>query len=191
MVLERYNVKDKDWLVRTFKLREKWALVYGRDIFCTNMTTTQRSESMNNVLKHYVSYQHNMLRFLQNFERLVDNRRYEEVKVDFRATQCKLPPSLPIEILNHDASIYTPAILKMFQFEFSKAYNCVMEIRLEHETKTTCKLTPNGKRFHHTVKYDSSNDPVSCSCKKFEFAGILCSHVLKVLSSRNIGKIPS
>uniref|UniRef100_A0A803QFQ4 Protein FAR1-RELATED SEQUENCE n=1 Tax=Cannabis sativa TaxID=3483 RepID=A0A803QFQ4_CANSA len=55
-MLERYNLKDNDWLGRTFKVREKWALVYGRDIFCANMNTTQRSESMNNVLKHYVSY---------------------------------------------------------------------------------------------------------------------------------------
>ncbi|XP_062101559.1 protein FAR1-RELATED SEQUENCE 9-like isoform X2 [Humulus lupulus] len=127
-MLERYNLKDNDWLERMFKLKEKWALVYGRDSFCANMTTTQRSESMNNVLKHYVSYQHSMLRFFQHFERLVDDRRYEESKADFKTTQ-----------LNHD----------------------------------------------------SSNDTVTCSCKKFEFAGILCSHILKVFSSRNIGKIPS
>ncbi|XP_062101558.1 protein FAR-RED IMPAIRED RESPONSE 1-like isoform X1 [Humulus lupulus] len=190
-MLERYNLKDNDWLERMFKLKEKWALVYGRDSFCANMTTTQRSESMNNVLKHYVSYQHSMLRFFQHFERLVDDRRYEESKADFKTTQRKLPPSLPIDILNHAATVYTPSILKMFEFEFSKAYNCVMEICCELGMKKIYKLTPNGKRFHHTVNHDSSNDTVTCSCKKFEFAGILCSHILKVFSSRNIGKIPS
>ena len=32
---------------------------------------------------------------------------------------------------------------------------------------------------------------MTCSCKKFEFTGIFCSHILKVLSSRNIRRIPS
>lgn len=31
--------------------QEKWALVYGREIFCVDITTTQRSESMNNAVK--------------------------------------------------------------------------------------------------------------------------------------------
>jgi zinc finger SWIM domain-containing protein 3 len=31
---------------------------------------------------------------------------------------------------------------------------------------------------------------VKCSCKKFEFAGILCSHALKVLDINNIKSVP-
>ncbi|KAM6563500.1 hypothetical protein CsatB_023498 [Cannabis sativa] len=79
----------------------------------------------------------------------------------------------------------------MFEVEFSKAYNCAMELRIEQGAVTEYKLTPNGKYFHHIVKYDSSVNTVICSCKKFEFAGILCSHILKVFSFHNVVKIPS
>nr|XP_048324128.1 protein FAR1-RELATED SEQUENCE 5-like [Ziziphus jujuba var. spinosa] len=117
-MLEKYDLKDNDWLIRMFDLRKKWALVYGRETFCADMTTTQWSESMNNVIKNYVSYQHNLLRFFEHFQRLIEDRRYEELKADFKETQ------------------------------------------------------------------------MICSCRKFEFTGILCSHALKVLSSKDIKKIP-
>ena len=151
-MLRKYNLESNDWFAQQFKLKEKWALVYGRETFCANMTTTQRSESMNNHLKKYVSYQHSMLRFLEHFERLIVDRRHEELKADFRVSQHNLAPSLPIEILNHAATLYTPAVLRMFEVEFSKAYNC--DIQLCTEPGTTMEeyiLTPNGKRFHHNL----------------------------------------
>ena len=48
-----------------FNLREKWALVYGRETFCADMTTTQRCETMNNVTKGYVSDKHNLFKFFE------------------------------------------------------------------------------------------------------------------------------
>uniref|UniRef100_A0A803Q5U9 Protein FAR1-RELATED SEQUENCE n=1 Tax=Cannabis sativa TaxID=3483 RepID=A0A803Q5U9_CANSA len=142
-MLGKYNLENNEWLAQQFKVKEKWALVYGRDTFCANMTTTQRSESMNNVLKKYVSYQHTMLRFLEHFERLIDDRRYEELKADFRVSQGNLAPSLPIEILNHAENVYTPAVLRMFEVEFSKAYSCVMELITELGVMREYKLTLN------------------------------------------------
>ncbi|XP_048332782.1 protein FAR-RED IMPAIRED RESPONSE 1-like [Ziziphus jujuba] len=57
-------------------------------------------------------------------------------------------------------------------------------------TLTEYKLTNHKKQFQHTVRYDFSNNTVICSCRKFEFTGILCSHALNVLSSKDIKKIP-
>ncbi|XP_062114285.1 protein FAR1-RELATED SEQUENCE 1-like [Humulus lupulus] len=174
-------------------------MVYGRETFCADMMTTQRSESMNNVLKNYVSYKHDLVRFFQHFERLIDDRRYEELTTDFKATQSSLKLSINIEILNHASSIYTQAIFKMFQAELGKAYDCILSIcerdgnddgDCDGEMLTKYMVTHHKKRFHHSVEFNSSNSIVQCSCKKFEFAGILCSHALKVLSSKNVLKIP-
>ena len=43
-MLKKYGLEDNDWLKRMFEIKEKWALVYGRETFCADMTTTQRSE---------------------------------------------------------------------------------------------------------------------------------------------------
>ncbi|KAK8491764.1 hypothetical protein V6N12_005720 [Hibiscus sabdariffa] len=42
-MLAKYNLRDNSWLKKQFELREKWALVYGRQIFCADMSTTQRT----------------------------------------------------------------------------------------------------------------------------------------------------
>ena len=33
-MLFKYNLQENDWLKRMFDIKEKWALVYGRDAFC-------------------------------------------------------------------------------------------------------------------------------------------------------------
>ncbi|KAG8369532.1 hypothetical protein BUALT_Bualt14G0023300 [Buddleja alternifolia] len=43
-MLEKYGLQTNEWLERLFKIRKKWALVYGQQSFCADMTTTQRSE---------------------------------------------------------------------------------------------------------------------------------------------------
>ncbi|XP_021757129.1 protein FAR1-RELATED SEQUENCE 2-like [Chenopodium quinoa] len=53
------------------------------------------------------------------------------------------------------------------------------------------KVYPPRKKIDHFVTYNPENDTISCSCRKFEFVGILCSHALKVLCSKNIHKIPN
>ncbi|KAH7854140.1 hypothetical protein Vadar_010578 [Vaccinium darrowii] len=111
--------------------------------------------------------------------RLVDNRRYEELNADFKANQSTPYLSFPVQILKHAASIYTPDVFVLFQKELSKAHDCCLKQCGENGTITKYEITP----FHKQM--------VSCSCKKFEFGGILCSHALKVLSSNNIVKIPN
>ncbi|KAK4420262.1 protein FAR-RED IMPAIRED RESPONSE 1 [Sesamum alatum] len=189
-MLDKYDLKTNEWLERMFKLREKWALVYGRQSFCADMTTTQRSESMNSVLKKYVSYKHNLLQFFHHFDRLIDERRYQELKADLRTCHSTPVAFFPVEILKHAASVYTHEVFELFQDELRKAYDSQIELCGEIGETSEYKITPFKKHHQHTVMYDSSHGNISCSCKKFEFAGILCSHALKVLSSRNIVKVP-
>ncbi|KAF1862363.1 hypothetical protein Lal_00026894 [Lupinus albus] len=88
------------------------------------MMTTQRNESMNNVIKKYVSYKHDMLRFFHHFDRLVDDRQYQQLKTYFKATQRNVSLSFDVEIVRHAATIYTHAVFKMFQSEISLSYDC-------------------------------------------------------------------
>ncbi|XP_026385057.1 protein FAR1-RELATED SEQUENCE 9-like [Papaver somniferum] len=190
-MLAKYNLQNNDWLEGLFSLREKWALVYGRDTFCAEMTITQRSESMNSVLKKYISYKYDLVLFFEHFERMVDARRYHELTMDFKASQSYPAMTLPVKILKHAAAIYTPAVFELFQKELCRAHDCAVTIISESDTMSKYAITPHGKEYHRTVIFDSLDNNVSCSCRKFEFAGYLCSHALKVLSEKNIKIIPT
>ncbi|KAL3504100.1 hypothetical protein ACH5RR_033941 [Cinchona calisaya] len=66
-ILDKYDLQNNDWLNRMFAIKVKWPLVYRRDTFYADMTTTQRSESTNSVIKGYEE-------FFDNFQRLIDDR---------------------------------------------------------------------------------------------------------------------
>ncbi|KAL8479570.1 hypothetical protein ACS0TY_026458 [Phlomoides rotata] len=152
------------------------------------MTTTQRSESMNSVLKRYVSYKHNLLQFCQHFDRLVIDRRYEELKADCRSSYTIPVAAFPVQILKHAISVYTHEVL--FEDEFHKANDAEVDLCGQVGEVFKYKVTLFRKSYHHTVMLSMCEEKVSCNCKKIEFAGILCSHVLKVFSLRHIMKIP-
>ena len=123
-MLDKHGLRENTWLQRLFEKREQWALVYGRNTFSAHMSTTQRSESMNNELKRYISVKYDMLTFFEHFERLVSDKRCEEVKYDFKATQTT--PKLKVEssyMLKQAAGTYTPAIFKMFQHQVLRTLN--------------------------------------------------------------------
>ncbi|XP_050387392.1 protein FAR1-RELATED SEQUENCE 9-like [Argentina anserina] len=190
-MLEKYNLQENKWLDRLFELKEKWALVYGRETFCADITTTQRSESMNNCIKRYVSYKYDLLRFFRHLQRLLDDRRYNELVADFKATHTTPALAFPVKILKNAAKVYTPTVFQWFQTELCKAHDYSLKLFSDIGTMSIYEVTAHGKRFHHVVTFDSGDNTISCSCKKFEFAGILCSHALKVLSANNVKTIPS
>ncbi|CAL9004651.1 unnamed protein product, partial [Prunus brigantina] len=119
------------------------------------------------------------------------NRRYEELKAEFKASQSSQTLSFPVEILKYATNVHTPKVFKVFQDELCMAYDCALHFNDEMGTISKYEVIPYGKNWQHTVTFDSTNNVTLCSCKKFEFAGILCAHALKVLSKRNVKSIPT
>ena len=190
-MLDKYGLRDNAWLQRLFEKREHWALVYGRNTFSAHMSSTQRSESMNNELKRYISSKYDMLTFFEHFERLVADKRFEEVRCDFKATQST--PKLKAEsyMLRQASTTYTPPIFKMFQEQVLRTLNYDTFLCDDSDTEEKVyKVKFHGTERDHVVKIFPKEEKVNCSCKKFEFAGILCSHSLKVLDINNIKHIP-
>ena len=53
------------------------------------------------------------------------------------------------------------------------------------------KVCMYGRTREHKVIFNSADQTIVCSCNKFEFAGFLCCHALKVLDIQNIKLLPS
>nr|XP_025877373.1 protein FAR1-RELATED SEQUENCE 5-like [Oryza sativa Japonica Group] len=189
-MLEKYDLQENKWLERLFQKKVQWALVYGRNTFSADMSGTQRSESMNNELKGYISVKYDILTFLEHFDRLLSDKRYEEVKNDFKTTQSTPWPKADLTILRQATRIYTPAIFKVFQEQVLQTLNCDLYYCGDIDAKMVYKLKVHSKHHEHIVKFSPTEDKVRCSCKKFEFLGILCCHALKILDVNNIKEIP-
>ncbi|XP_010277968.1 PREDICTED: protein FAR1-RELATED SEQUENCE 5-like isoform X2 [Nelumbo nucifera] len=191
-MFNRYELQENDWLQRLYNKRHKWALAFERQTFSADMSTTQRSESLNGCLKKYLNIRYDLSRFLRYFERVIADRRYEELKAELAATQSTPTMAAHVGILDFAAHVYTPPIFSMFHNEVLQQLNCRIEDdHVVSETIVEYTICAYGGNHRFKVIYDSKNDSVSCSCKRFEFVGILCRHALKILDYKRVEMLPS
>jgi zinc finger SWIM domain-containing protein 3 len=186
-MLVKYNLCGNKWLADLFQIREKWALVYGRQYFCADTKSTQRSESINSVIKKYLDPKKRLLDFFSHWERLLEDRRHLELVADLRASQGT--PKVPFSnMLKQVSRIYTPTMYKVFQKEYGRFLNCTIK-DCGVEDNVHSYIIFDG-RWQRTIQYNISNDHWSCSCLKFEFMGIQCCHIIKALDFIDVKVLP-
>ncbi|CAA6658217.1 unnamed protein product [Spirodela intermedia] len=151
-MLQKYGLSENTWLQQRFEEREKWAAAYGRTTFSAEMKNAWRFDNLTEELGTYLNCEKDILIFLGQFDRLLAARRNEELEASVKMTQ-SLPYAPPIAILQHAARVYTPAVFKMFMAE-------------HHE---------------HLVTVNITQEILTCSCHKFELAGILCGHIMNCI----------
>jgi len=190
-MLQKHNLTEDKWLKNLFELREKWAMVYGRHTFTAYMGSTQRSESMNNILKKYLKHSYNLLRFFEHYERVLEDRRYKELVADFNMMHTLSVLCATVEMLQHGEEVYTPEIFSLFQKQYIVIGDYVANKVSKSEMVYEHKVSYRGVAQEHLVNYDVANETICCSCMKFSFAGILCLHALKMLDKKNVRRIPS
>jgi zinc finger SWIM domain-containing protein 3 len=114
----RTKVHKQTWLDSIYKVKEKWAECYMRDVFSLGVRSTQLSESFNNALKNHLKSDFDIIRFLKHFERAVEDKRTTELEYEFEARK-NIPRRLMCTPMLVQASeVYTPVIFEAFQSEY-------------------------------------------------------------------------
>jgi zinc finger SWIM domain-containing protein 3 len=95
-------------------------------------------------------------------------------------------PKAELMILKQAAKVYTPAVFRLFEAQVLQTLNCDLFYCGDDGVEKVYKVKVHGKHHEHTLKFSPSESRVTCSCKKFEFIGILYCHALKILDINNI-----
>ncbi|KAM2427791.1 hypothetical protein ACFXTH_001833 [Malus domestica] len=190
-MLDNYGLRKNDWLKWMFREREKWAVVYDRNTFFVDMKGSHLVESLFNDLRKYLNSDPDVLHFFKHFERVVDEQRCKEIEASVEMNRCIPRLMGNVILLRHASNVYTPRAFQVFQRGYEKSLDIVVNQCSENDSLFEYKTNIFGKSTEHTVTFNSSDDIVICSCKKFESVGFLCSHALKVLDHRNIKVLPS
>lgn len=154
-MLEKYGLRENSWMQLMFNEREKWVLVYGRNTFCAGMTSTQRSEGMNGVLRNYLHRSHSIQEFFRQFERLMNDRQMAKAEVNFKMTQTTPVIAYKIPILFSTRNVYTPEIFKLFQKEWVNGMNYIPTIHNTVDTIITYHIHSMMTKCDYVVTYES------------------------------------
>ncbi|XP_050217993.1 protein FAR1-RELATED SEQUENCE 11-like [Mercurialis annua] len=186
-MVDKYGLHANKHISSLYALRTFWALSFLRNYFSAGMMTMSQSESINAYIQRILSAQSQLERFIERVADIVDIYNQSGVKA---VTQRKLPKvylktGSPIE--SHAVSILTPYAFNKLQEELVLAPQYASFpiddycYQVRHHTRISggCK-----------VIWDPCQEHISCSCSRFEFLGILCRHVLRVLSINNCFHIP-
>lgn len=83
----KYDLADNPFMTRAYEVRAKWAKPYFTDVFCARMTSTQRSESANHVLKIYVPCKSSINMFVKQYTKLIEDREKADDEAEKNLSQ--------------------------------------------------------------------------------------------------------
>ncbi|XP_011101183.1 protein FAR1-RELATED SEQUENCE 5 [Sesamum indicum] len=190
-MLEKHGLRHNAWLRWMFREKEKWAVAYGRNTFFIERNGTHLVELMSDRLRSYLGPDIDMLQFFKHFESVVNEQRYRELESTLDMGRQAPVLMANAVLLKYPSETYTPMAFKVFQREYEKCLNVVVNKCGERDSRFDFKVKTYGKSREFLVIYNSLDGTVSCNCMKFEHVGFLCSHALKVLDHQNIKVVPS
>ncbi|KAK2986172.1 hypothetical protein RJ640_006207, partial [Escallonia rubra] len=190
---EKYDVKGNFWIQNMYNLRAHWAKSFLNDTFFAGMTTSGRSESIHSFFDGYVNSNTMLNEFVMKYDKAVYNRRNAEEDEDFKTMTSKAVLSSDHPIERKAGDCYTRSLFEIFKKEWNTSVSCSHTTwsKEPNVTKYRVGLITVEKEKWRTVYYYSSEDVrASCSCAKFETAGILCKHILYIFKKKKIIDLP-
>ncbi|CAL9028816.1 unnamed protein product [Prunus brigantina] len=192
-IVTKSGLTDHPWLSSVFDLRKSWVPAYVKHVFAAGMSSSQRAEGSHAFFKQYISRRNSLMDFITRFQRALSHQRQNELLADhidaFEKPQCALLMTMDKQM----AEIYTKAMFQKFEQELMQSLPCFMELKMDDASKAIYKVSERkrGKTRVTEVVYDKYSDQWSCSCKGFEFIGILCCHALALLKREQIEYLPN
>ncbi|CAL5049526.1 unnamed protein product [Urochloa decumbens] len=190
-LMTKHNLRTNKYLQRAYHYRAMWAKPFFSKIFCAGMTSTQRSESANHMLKGYVRRSSPMHHFIGQFERLLADRRSEEAREEHATEKVTRPMRFGFPIEQHANTIYTRNIFSKFSNQLFLSGSMV--IAYEDDRGSYIVKDPSVKLASSDsflVRLSPDLRECTCSCGHFDHCGMLCAHLLKVFVHHNVHEIP-
>ncbi|KAL2920931.1 Protein FAR1-RELATED SEQUENCE 11 [Bienertia sinuspersici] len=185
-MVHKYNLQENTHIHGLYNVKCFWASAYLRDNFFGGMITTGRSESINAFIKKFVSSNVSLTDFVKQVDIVVQEiaqgRLYNNLTTDLRPIPVKSKSPLEEQAFG----VLTPFASKKFQDEFFRASQ--YSITHDQGNKFTVRYFQGETPTNHNVFWDGVTE--TCSCKNFEFWGILCRHIFRVFIHKDCFKIP-
>ena len=196
-LIEDYGVVDSTWVQDIYEKREMWGEAYFQGVFLAGMTTTQRAESVNSLMKSYLEPNLSITQFIQKFHRALQQMRskFIENQVDSEVRKPVARSDIALVGLEkHAADICTKKIFKKIRKNITAEQRLIVDdtSRLgEREFKFSFRqYKDNVETRRWGVHIDLDNSIFLCDCMMLQSKGIPCSHILSGFKSMGLEDFP-
>ncbi|XP_021728776.1 protein FAR1-RELATED SEQUENCE 5-like [Chenopodium quinoa] len=197
-MVTKYRLQNNDWINDTFENREHWAPGFWRGSFWAGMSSTQRSEGQNRCIKGYVSLNTGLFQFMNQFEQSNKKKVEDEKDLNFQSHSKPYHCDNTILVECVFSKAYTnkkflevrDEVIGLRHTNVLRTGNDGSKVLYEAEEKIPIPVWKSRRKLFK-VSVDKDKGEFLCSCKLFEFCGILCRHIISAIEKEDIDFIPS
>ncbi|KAJ3707797.1 hypothetical protein LUZ61_011502 [Rhynchospora tenuis] len=195
VMLDKHKLMQNRHLKTMYEARSEWVPTYFRDYFFAGMSSSQRSESMNAALKIWTNSHSSMYRLVLHLEKLVEGKWQQESDEDIASLTAVHKWSTLIRYEKDAFEFYTSNVMGEFKNNLKNTQlGRIIEIEKDAIYEVSINFHPSYGNLNpqtYEVHINKMEELVSCSCKGFEFEGLLCSHALKVMHHVDMEHLPT
>ncbi|XP_028121470.1 protein FAR1-RELATED SEQUENCE 6-like [Camellia sinensis] len=194
-LIENYQLEGNEWLFGLFEDRHQWVPAFVKDIFWAGMSTTQRSESMHAFFDRYINSKTTLKQFVEQYENALAKKVENENGEEFNSLNSYIPCIAQYPFEKQFQKAYTIAKFKEFQQEVAGQLHCNLSLYTQgpdfsvYEVSEDVPFGENLRLGTFIVYFDKENFDTNCSCRLFEFRGIVCRHQIVVLMKERVHEI--
>ena len=191
-MINKYHLGDDVHFQHLYAIRSSFVPAYYMHCFYPFLQSTQRSEGFNAVMKKYVNPNMSVLHFVKQYQKIQDKCLVAQDGQDFRTDDKARRRWSKYSMERHATSVYT----KNLFYKFSKEFEKTAEYNVKPKGQFQYWLVPNnnfvygyGKR-NYLVTALEEEESYYCECSKVDRDGMLCCHILKVMTRLGVKAIP-
>lgn len=191
-LVQKYNLRDNEWLQSMYITRQQWVPVFLRDAFFGEMSTMQGSDNINSYFDGYINASTTIQALVKQYEKAIATRHEKEVKADYETMNTTSLLKTPSPMEKQAAKVYTKVVFMKFQEELVETLANPATVVDDTGLETMYRVAKFGEDHNaHFVRFNVFDKKASCSCQMFEFTGITCRHILTVFRVTNVLTLPS
>ncbi|XP_072974450.1 protein FAR1-RELATED SEQUENCE 6-like [Typha angustifolia] len=198
-MVQKFGLEENEWLRSLYEDRHCWAPIFVKDYFWAGMSLTLHGECMESFFQEYVDNKTSLQQFLSNYEMIVQSKHEKEVMADHESFHKSPQLITQIYMEQQLSKVYTFNMFKMFQDEMKALTYCTPSLVkidglvsifqvIEHVSSKDGRTI---EQKSYEVLYNENELEVRCICCCFQFKGIICRHVLSVLTYQDVVEVPS
>ncbi|XP_074288924.1 protein FAR1-RELATED SEQUENCE 11-like [Silene latifolia] len=186
LTVSKFNLQENKHVLGLYEIKESWVPAYLRGYFFGGMTTTGRCESINGFVKRFTSPRSRLTELIKQVDLAVEDIGQTQLRYTMLDTYrgSSLRTLSPLEEQVYKS--FTAFSFKKFQEEFERATQYT--VSKDHNSVFWVQHYKESRTQKHGVIWNGDN--INCSCKLFEFWGILCRHILSVCIHKDCFEIP-